>query len=194
MDTGIYEVSIVGTGRLMDHPFIVFTRSYDADIDTALSRQAQCGDHILIDDQIRCADIDILLGRSDHMHIDALADTFMICRDVVIWLHESFVFDRTGRVFPRIELAEVLGCHLIDLPDLKEETGDTPCRFSFDHHGGIFPVTEPLLLVDVLIRQIQAAAEGDLSVDRSKFSMVTVILNGREERAERVKYLTLDAQ
>ena len=52
---------------------------------------------------------------------------------------------------------------------------------------------EPFPRADILVRQIDAAREGNATVHGNDFAVVTVVLNTRKERTERIEHAALDA-
>ena len=59
----------------------------------------------------------------------------MVERDIRIRLYEAVVSDRAWFICPRIVLTEVFALGLIDMPDLKKETCNTPGGLALDHDG-----------------------------------------------------------
>ena len=65
---------------------------------------------------------------------------------------------------------------LADSPHLQKHQGKALDRVSFEHDGGVFPVSEPVDVVDVLIGQIHAAVECSMPINDQNLAVVPIII------------------
>ena len=82
---------------------------------------------------------------------------------------------------------------LIKVPELQEDGGKGRHRLAPDHHGHILPMAEPLIAVDVFIRQIDAAGKSAEAVDHRDLAVVPVVHLHRQMRLDGIEQLRLDA-
>ena len=73
------------------------------------------------------------------------------------------------------------------VPEVEEHHGETPRSIALDAQGGVLPVAEALLRVDILVGQVHAAGVGDAPVDDHDLAVVAVVHHQREHRHHRVE-------
>ena len=60
-------------------------------------------------------------------------------------------------------------------------------RLATQGEPGVFPMPESLFLIDILVRQVDAAREDDFSIDNGAFAVIAVIDHHRENRKDGVE-------
>ena len=73
------------------------------------------------------------------------------------------------------------------VPEVEEHHGKIPRSIALDAQGGVLPVAEALLRVDILVGQVHAAGVGDAPVDDHDLAVVAVVHHQREHRHHRVE-------
>ena len=76
---------------------------------------------------------------------------------------------------------------------LKEGDDEVFDAFAFDFDHRVFPVSESLKVIRVLIREVHAACVADLVIDDNYFAVVSVIDEVREDRGDRMERIGGDS-
>ena len=148
--------------------------------------------HLIVQDQIRCHNMHILLGMIQDVEIHFFSYILMVKRTVSIW-DDVTVFAAEPRLLFCQILCIILRLSLRNIPHLQEHHGKTLHGIAFDFDRCIFPVSEPDFLVDIFICQIDTSGKCNLSVNHTDFPVIPVILAGRKDGYDRSKFLALDS-
>ena len=146
---------------------------------------------LAVQNQIRRHDVDVFLRAAEDVNVHALAELILVQRTIPIGDDEA---RRADRLFRRIEIGIIHRPALLDVPHLQKHQREAAHSVAVQHHRGILPMAELADSVDVLIRQIHAAAEGRMAVDHQDFAVVAVVIVGREEGRQRRERLAADAE
>ena len=185
----------------MHDAFIPAVRRNDADIDTAFCRGAKCRDHAVIDDEIGGHDIHVLSCFGDHLRIYMIGNVFIVQRRICKGDHKAIIFlDGAGHILPRVKGIVVifdldvrlpcLGGN--ELPSFQKHQCEAPSGISFDANAGILPMTKGAFDIDVFICDIQTACISDLAVDDEDLFVITIILDGVQNRNEAIERGTMN--
>src|SRR5699024_8338709 len=79
------------------------------------------------------------------------------------------------------------------IPHIEKHNSKTPDRVARQHDRRILPVPEPFFSINILISTVYPPCKSDLSVDHTNLSVIPIILYGGQDRADRVKHLTLNS-
>ena len=170
--------------------FIRDARQDQLHIHSTLGSEFQSRLHLIIQNEVGRHDMYIVFGPVENVHIDALPHLIIVQWTIAVGHHIALRLHRR-RGQQRLVPAGFL---LRQVPHLQEHQGKALHRLSPQEDGGILPVAEALLAVDVLIRQIYAAGEGHLAVDDQDFPVIPVVIVGGEEGLDGGKGLAADAQ
>ena len=184
------QLPVVGAGGEMDDPLVPSVGRQDPHIHAALCCQTQSGDHAVVYNEIGGVDVEIVLCIVDDLQIDVLAHIVIVRGAVGVGLDEAVV-DAGGRDGAEPDDVLVLLRH--QLPHLQKDQGKAPGGIAPEHNGTVPPVAVFLHGVDILVRQIDAAGEGHLSVDDGDLPVIPVVLFDRQEGLEGIEYSGLNA-
>ena len=193
LDAALDEGLVIGAADHVDIPFIRVGGGDDADIYTTFCRGFQGGDKFIIQDEVGCGDIDIMVRPLDEVQIGILRHIKVIQGGIGVGLHIALRRERPrGEVF---FLGTIEGIAAgVQGPLLEEHTGKAAHRGATQQHGGILPVAETLHLIDVFIGQIDAAGEAYLAIDDTDLAVVAVIKAGIHAGAHGVIRNSLDIE
>ena len=86
-----------------------------------------------------------------------------------------------------------LRLRLVDVPHLQKQQQKAHRGAAAQHDRRVLPVAEAFHAVDILVREVHAAGEGDLPVYDEDLAVVAVIVVRGDERHDRRELLCLDA-
>src|SRR5699024_5359893 len=160
----------------------------------AFRRQAERRHHLVVDDEIRRADIYVSFGLIDDVQIDVFTKNLPVKRRVAERLDksaalESFRVINMGKI--RFMLQRIL-YPADNTPHVKKHNSHTPDSFSFQHNRSILPVPESFFLIDIFVRKIDPSGESGISVNDADFPVVSVILDNIQHRTEGIEDPALD--
>ena len=161
-------------------------------VHAALGSEAESRLQLAVQNQIRRHDVHILSRAGEDVHIDPLAHPILIQRTVGIRQDKALFVLKTGGMCQQ-PAADLRGS-FIHAPELQEHQREAARRLAADHESRILPVAVFRELVDVLVRQIDAAGEGHLTVNDSDLAVVAVVVVGGNHGRRRRKDAALDAQ
>ena len=151
-------------------------RHDDDHLNTTLRRTDQCSKHLIIQDQIRGHDMHIFFCMVQNMEIYFFSYIFMIKRAVCIWNHISQFFIQCILFLGQIFSIRLHAAH-IHIPHLQEYHRQALDSITSQQYRRILPVSEPFLLIDILISKIHASYISHLSIDHADLSVITVVLD-----------------
>lgn len=189
-NAGLDEPLVMGAGKRMDIPFVVDVRGDDAYIDAALSGGAKHGFHLIVDYQIGRCNVDVFGSPRDNVVIGGFGDIELIQRAIVKYLYQSIAGLMGICLVILMEVDHFTG---VEFPLLQKHKGKTPNSLTLKHNAGILPVPVTGVLVDVFIRQVNAAAKSGDPVNHTDFAVISVIEDGVDTRTEGVEYTKLNA-
>ena len=187
------QLVVIWLGYQIHQLLIRDTRRNDAHINSAFCRKCQRCHHLIINNQIRCCDIDIMLCLVDHVQIDILSDNLIIHRRVAIRLNVSIREECHILIFLwwiRRIIIFLAGQHQ---PCLQEHQRQVPDSLALQHDTGILPMSKPWFLVDIFIRQIDTTGKSDITINDRNLPVVTVVLSQVKDWTNRVKRCNLDS-
>ena len=85
----LQKLLIVGLGQQKYHLFIWNSRRHNPHVHTTLGGQTESCHHLIVDDQVRRTDIDVMFCPVDDVQIDVLSNYLIIQRCVTIGLDKS---------------------------------------------------------------------------------------------------------
>ena len=119
--TSIHQIQVSPTRNNLDQFFIRNMRGHDANIHPTKGRIADIFCQIIIDDQVRSRDIDVIRRLVDHILINRLSDLRLVNRlwSTPIGNVEPFSFDRL--IFNMVAV-KILDFPTVDVPVHEEES------------------------------------------------------------------------
>ena len=93
----------------------------------------------------------------------------------------------------QVLLAVVIGV-VECIPQFQTHQRKAVHALAIEPQSGVFPVPEPLFLVDILICQIEAAGIGNIAVNDSDLPVVPVVHHRGKCRSERVERQHMDSR
>ena len=136
--------------------------------------------------------MNVPLGAVENVHVYLLANPPVVQGTVPVRNAEAAVALNRGQgagkesVKVRVLFAQI--------PHLQKHQRKTPGGFAFDHQGGVLPVAEPGLYINIFVCQIHAAGEGGVAVDDRDLPVISIIIMCRYKRHHRRKDLAGNAQ
>ena len=187
----LQQVGKVAARQKIDRGFVGRARRIDAHIDAALGRQPQRGQQVVVQDQVGRADVQPPLRLGDEVQVDVFGYRLAVGGAVGKRLHQAVggLGGRFGQ--QRGQVHRLLG--VAGFPKRQKDVGKAARGGAFHPDGAVFPVAEPLELVDVLVGQVDAAGKGDARVDDGDLAVVAVVHDQVEHRHERVERERADA-
>ena len=156
-----------------DIPVIADGGGADAHIHAAPGRQAEGGAELLIDDQIRGGQPQILPRASRRLPDEIQRGIFrIVIRAVGIRLKISLGF---YRFFNKIIAVIALLISCGNIPHLEKNHRQAAHRAALQADTHILPVPQLGVDIDIFVRQIDAAGIPHLSIDHHDFFMVAVV-------------------
>ena len=151
-------------------------RSHDANIHPTKGCIADILCQIIIDDQVRSRDIDVICRLVDHILIDRLSNLRLVNRlwSTPIGNVEPFAFDCL--VFNMVAV-KILDFPTVDVPVHEEESRQGLNSSSIQTDGTVLPVTKPLNVVDVLVCQIDTTRIADLPINDQNLAVISVVIS-----------------
>ena len=189
----LYERRIVGLREQKNHLLVRNSRRHNPYIHAVLRRIAERGQHLMVNDQIRCKNIDVILCPVYDIQINIFTHILMIQGTVAVRLHKPVVLKRSLLVLCRHKPAVIFRGMDDVIPHGQKHAGQTPDRLALDAHAGVLPVAEPSYLIDIFICQIDSARKTDRAVHHKNLPVIPVVHDYREQRPERIKCSALDA-
>ncbi len=125
----------------------------------------------------------VTAGSVEDVHVDLLAH-FLVIERIVPVRDDISAVDRVFVLVHALEhvLAVIIGPFVLYVPHLKEHEGKAVCRPALYHDGRVLPDAEALSDIYVLIRKIDAACKGCMSVDDDYLPVVPEVLVSRNYR------------
>ena len=159
--------------QLVDRRLVRHAGRVDAHIDAALGRQPQTGQQVVVQNQVRRADVQPLLRLVDKLQIHVLRHSLAVHRGVGKGLHQTVRFHRHGggQIAARVQILVGVFC----LPERQKDVCQARCAGAIQPDAAVLPVAEPHDFIDILVRQIHTARKGDLSVDDHDLAVVAVV-------------------
>ena len=189
----LYERCIVGLREQENHLLVRNPRRHNPHVHTVLRRVAERRQHLMVNDQIRCEDIDVILCPVYDIQVNIFAHILMIQRAVTVRLHEPVILKGCFLMLCRHKPAVIFRGMDDVIPHGQKHAGQTPDRLALDAHAGVLPVAEPFYLIDIFICQIDPARKTDRAVHHKNLPVIPVVHDYREQRPERIKGSALDA-
>ena len=166
------QLLIIRACDAVDQLFVWDTRCDDAHIDARLRSDGQRGNHLVIQNQIGGCDIDVPLGAIDDVHEHGLTDVAVVKWTVIERLHIAVTRAHDGRHIAGTIQEAVFGRVL---PHLQEHLGHVGDTRAHQTDTGVLPMAKAYALIDILIGQVDAAHEADVTVHNADFTVVTVV-------------------
>ena len=135
----------------------------------------------------------ILIGTVDHGLVYGLCHFPLHGRRFPIRYHKSIMVQRLFIVYILQISFIILGSLFRHIPHLKEHNRKAPNRITGDFYSHILPMSVYHLPVNVFIGEIDSTGKCNFSVNNYDFSVVSVILAGREEGNDGGKHFCLDS-
>ena len=179
----LQKLLVVGAGHHVDIPLVRHIGGDDPHVHPALRRQADGGEHLVVQNQVGRGDVDVPPRVVENLHVDVLGQVAGVQGAVAIGLHIT----RTGSPFGRQKVLQLQRLVAGELPQLQKHLGQALHRLAAQQHGGVLPVAVFFLLIDVFVGQVDAAGEADVAVDDADFAVIAVVGGGVELRVEGVK-------
>ena len=88
-DTGFQQLFIVRLCQQKDHLFIRDSGSHNADVHTAFCSKTERGHHLIVNNQVRCTDVDVFTCPVNDVQINIFAYDFSIQGSITVWLCKS---------------------------------------------------------------------------------------------------------
>ena len=150
-------------------------RGHDANIHPTKGCIADILCQIIVNDQVRSRDIDVIRRLVDHILINRLSDLRLVNRlwSTPIGNVESFTFDRL--VFNMVTV-KILDFPTVDVPVHEKKSGQGLNSPSIQADSTVLPVTKPLNVVDVLVCQIDTTRIADLPINDQNLTVVSVVI------------------
>ncbi len=186
LHTGLDQTLIVGLRQPIDRLLVRRSRRHDAHIHTPLGRQLQSSMHLIVRNQIRGENIDILSGGTDHIQIDILTHCLIVQRCVHIRLYDPLPRRPDGKMMP---VSAVVFLRMArHIPHLQKHHREIPHGFTLDADSRILPViTVRTFIIDILVRHIDAAGIAYPAVDHHDLSVIPVVEHQCQKRNQPVK-------
>ena len=152
---------------------------------------AKCSQHPVVENQVWCHNVHIGVRGIDDVEINAFPD--------------ALIAERTGAVRNHIAVRFLVHIPFIGIcpkgftapcfgiPHFEKHIGKPFDRLPYESDAGVLPMSEPFLLIDVFIRKIDASGKGSMSVDHQDLSVVSVVVVGGKDRADRREHSALNA-
>ena len=186
-DSFLDQFGIKGLGH-GKHVFFVGNVGHgDAHVHAALRRVDERALHLSVQDEVGRVDVHIFLRVVDDLQVQIFAD--------VPFLGARRVAERRAENVPRGAVRKVLCVIFLfaaQRPELEKHGGKVLHHSAAHEDARIFPRPEGMRLVDVFVREVHAAREGDLAVDDGNFSVRAVVLRDVEDGSEGVETHTFD--
>ncbi len=177
----LHQAPVVGTGDGKDERLVRDARRDNPHIHPSLRRQPEGPLHIVVDDQIRRVNIDIMTGLVQDIDVSVFPGLFVVQRAVGERLdhavrRERFRMPHVGPVHAEVGVVFREG-----IPHGQEHHGQVPDPFPFQPDTGIFPVAEPDDAVHVLVRHIGSSRVAHPAVNNGNLPVVPVVIDQGEE-------------
>ena len=185
------EGRIVGLGQRVRNALVRLARQDEVDIHAPLRRKLEGCFQLPVQNQVGRHDVDVLPGPVEQVDINQLAHPFPVQRAIAVRGRKA-LGPRRGRdglleVSFKLRLPG-------DIPHLQKDGRQRADRLALQHDSGIFPAAKLLHMVDVLVGQIHAARKAHFAVNDQHFSVVSVIIMGRDKGHQRRENFAGDAQ
>ena len=178
------ERHIVGPAQPEHQLLIRDARQDQPDIHAAFCGGLQGVEHLLTHSKIGRVDIHIPLRLGQDVQVDRLGQRLFVQRAVGVGLNDAV---RTFRQVGRRKGCVVRLLRAEGVPAVEEDDGKIPDRRPFQPDGGVLPVAEALLGVDIFVREVHAAGVGHIAVDDHDLPVVAVVHHQRHQRHHRVE-------
>ena len=181
----------VTPGQLVDRRLVGHAGRVDTHIHTALGRQPQAGQQIVVQYQVGRADLQPPLRLIDQLQINILRHGLPVHRAVGKGLHQTIGRHRRSGGQAAVDVNILLG--VLCLPEGQENVGQRPRARPLQPDAAVLPIAEPHQPVDVFIGQIHAAGKADLSVNDHDLAVVAVVHDKVQHRHAAVEAERPDA-
>ena len=187
-----HQIRIGSAGNNLNQLLVRNERSHDADIHSPHSSVLDILRQVIVNNQIRRGNVDIVRSLTDDILIDCFANLTLINRlrpaaigNVKPSAFDSFIF--------QMVLVKVCDFPAVDVPVHEKEPRQSLDCPTFQAHTAIFPVTKTNDMIDILVSQIDAASIANLTVNDQNLAVVTIVIGYRHPRNHLVKLISLDA-
>ena len=187
-----HQIRVGSTGNNLNQLLIRNERSHDTDIHSPHSSILNILRQVVVNNQIRRGNVDIVRSLTDDILIDRFTNLTLIngLRPAAIGNVKPFAFD--SFIFQMI-LVKVCDFPTVDIPVHEKEPRQSLDRPTFQAHTAIFPVSKTNDMIDVLVSQIDTASIANLAVNDQNLAVVTIVIGYRHSRNHLVKLISLDA-
>ena len=187
------ELFIIGLRQQEDDFLIGNSRCHDPHIHPSFRSQTKCCHHLIINDQIRGTDINIILCLIDNIQINILSYGFVIQRGISIGLYKTVILKFFHMIYIRTVRRNMRSCPCNHTPHLQKHNGKIPDAFSMKTNPGIFPMSETDILINVFICQIDSSRISCMAINHQYFSVIPVIQDNIQDRTDRIKCRTFNS-
>ena len=187
-DACLGEHFVVGPGDGMDIPLVWDMGRDDPHVQAGLGGGEQGGGDLVVQDQIGGHNIDGPDGPLEQGQQRTLADVLVVQRRIAEGLDEALAAGQAVGIGGP-EGGDILQGPGVGVPHGEEHHGHGPDGLAPEKDAAVLPVAEPLMAVDVLVGQIDAAGEAHLSVNNHQLPVVPVVEPSGEHRHEGVEDL-----
>ena len=192
-DTGTDQRLIIRTRQRIDHALVRDSRRHQPHIYATLCRHAECVLHLVINCQIRRENIHVILRLVQQFQVHILRQGLALKRRIAVRQHIAVCGERLRMVAVRqVFFAVVIGV-VERIPQFQTHQRKAVRRLAVDPQTGILPVSEPFLLVDIFVRQVESTRIGNIAVDHRDLPVIPVVHHRRKRWSERIKRHDVDA-
>ena len=187
-----HQIRIGSTGNNLNQLLVRNERSHDADIHSPHSSILDILRQVIVNNQIRRSNVDIVRSLTDNILIDCFANLALIngLRPAAIGNVKPFAFN--SFIFQMV-LIKVCDFPAVDVPVHEKEPRQSLDCPTFQAYTAIFPVSKTNNMIDILVSQIDTASIANLTINHQNLTVVTVIIGYRHPRNHLVKLISLDA-
>ena len=186
-----HQIRIGSAGNNLNQLLVRNERSHDADIHSPHSSILDILRQVVVNDQIRRGNVDIVRSLTDDILIDRFTNLTLINRlrpaaigNVKPFSFNSFIF--------QMVLVKICDFPAVDVPVHEKKPRQSLDCPTFQADTAIFPMAKTDDMIDILVRQIDTASIANLTVNDQNLAVVTVVIGYRHPRDHLVKLISLD--
>ena len=166
---------IIGAGQLEDSLLVRNARRHDPHIHPPFGRKAQSCLHLVIHDQVGREDIHIILRAIQDVQVHIFTQALVVQGRIAVGLDKALTLE--GFRMPHMGSESFIGFVRmpVGVPHPQKHDRIIPDCLALQHKARVLPVPKAHLFIDVLVRQVHAAAESCMTVDNRYLPMIAVI-------------------
>ena len=192
--TSADQSRIVGPCLLVNQFLVRDPRGDDSHVNPSLRGAHHLPPHFVRNNQIRCHEIRVVLGRPEHIHVHLFTGRLIVERAVRIGLHIAVTLDPAGNL-RQIFLHIAIRVGVTEqIPHFQKDQRKTAHGSALQTNSGILPEAIRLCYMKIFIRHIVTAGIGNFPVDHHDFPVIPVVDEDIEQREHRVEPDAVDAR